>query len=238
MPAGWGCEENQVQEDWPDDALWRGLVAQNPRALEALIARYSREVAYFVRIVLDGVGTAQDTEECVNDLFIAAWEEAHTFNPARGSFRTWLTMRAKYLALDRRRHIQRRQAIVPPVLAATREENAHARRPEDELMFGAAESETLDGLLERREKQQLLRRALEELPELDRLLVYLRYFHLDSTEDISARTGLTRRAIDNRLWRARKVLRDVLEAFDQQPNQAHSAPAFKLTPKEGGRTVS
>lgn len=232
-----GHEENQVQEDWSDDALWRGLVAQDPRALEALISRYSREVAYFVRIVLDGVGTAQDAEECVSDLFIAAWEEAESFDPARGAFRTWLTMRAKYLALDRRRHIQRRQAIAAPVHASTREGDAHQTRPEDALATDAASGESLDRLLERREQQQQLRRALEELPELDRLLVYLRYFHLDTTEEIAARTGLTRRAIDTRLWRARKLLRDVLEALEQHPKQARRAPALVVTPKEGGRKL-
>ncbi len=244
MPAGWGCEENQVQEDWADDALWRGLVAHEPRALEALIARYSREIAYFVRIVMDGVGTAQDAEECVSDLFIAAWEEADTFDPARGSFRTWLTMRAKYLALDRRRHLVRRQAIAVPVQTAVYGGDAEATRPEDALSANAAESESLDGLLERREQQELLRRALEALPELDRLLVYLRYFHLDSTEDIAARTGLTRRAIDTRLWRARTLLRNTLQAFEQQPTKPTKpakpaqSPAPMARPKEGGRGAS
>ena len=61
-----------MHEEWTDEGLYKGLVAREARALEALIGRYSREMSYFIRIVLEGVGTLQDAEECANDLFIAA----------------------------------------------------------------------------------------------------------------------------------------------------------------------
>ena len=100
-----------MHDDSPDDVLHQGLLERNPRALEILIRRYSREMSYFVRLVLDASGTAQDAEECANDLFVAAWQDIGSYDPARGSLRTWLTMRAKYIALDRRRQITRRQQV-------------------------------------------------------------------------------------------------------------------------------
>ncbi len=84
----------------------------------------------------------------------------------------------------------------------------------------------MDGLIERREQQEQLRRALEQLPELDRMVIYLRYFRLASTEEIAARTGLSRRAVDTRLWRARKSLRESLEAMEQR---AESRAAERMT---------
>src|SRR5437867_1082182 len=99
-----------VRQDWSDDDLARRLHERDPEALETLISRYSRELFYFIRLVLDGVGVIQDAEECVNDLFVAVWQEIDTFDPARGTLRTWLTMRAKYIALDRRHQLCRRQA--------------------------------------------------------------------------------------------------------------------------------
>jgi RNA polymerase sigma-70 factor (ECF subfamily) len=198
-----------VQEGWPDEALRRGLLARDAHALEALIARYAREAAYFVQTVLNGVGTAPDVEECVSDLFVVVWEEIGAYDPARGSLRTWLTMRAKYLALDRRRQIQRRQA--PTGLPS----DAWGRGGEPGVVVPAP-SESLEELLERRERHEQLRRALVDLSELDRLLIYLRYFRLVGTEEIAAKTGLTRRAIDTRLWRARKHLRAVLETAEER----------------------
>jgi RNA polymerase sigma-70 factor (ECF subfamily) len=201
-----------VHDDLPDDALYQGVHERNPRALEALIRRYSREMSYFIRVVLDTAGTPQDAEECANDLFVAVWQDIESYDPARGALRTWLTMRAKYIALDRRRQIQRRQALATTSLDSS--EFAYSR--EGEPLSGESPADrvaehSMEGLLEQRERREELRLALASLPELDRLLVYLRYFKLASTEDICKKTGLTRHAIDTRLWRARKSLRDVLE---------------------------
>lgn len=220
-----------MQEHWPDDTLWQGLATRDARALEALIMRYSREVAYFVRMVLEGVGTAQDAEECVSDLFIAAWDEIDTFDPARGTLRTWLTMRAKYLALDRRRQLQRRQAhAVPLDRPADPYGAADSRAANETPRYHLADSESLEGMLVRREQQEQLRAALEELPELDRLLVYMRYFRLSTTEEIAAHTGLTRRAIDTRLWRTRKSLRDTLESVEEQARRQPPTPTKNQAP--------
>ncbi len=199
-----------VQNDWPDDALYAGLVAREPQALEALMRQYGREVTYFIRSLLNGTGTAQDAEECAQDLFVTVWQEIETFTPTRGSLRTWLTMRAKYIALDRLRQLRRRQATVTSL-----DNDGPGARAGEAPMSSSPPAHLADhnmeGLLEQRERREELRTALEALPELDRYLVYMRYFRLASTEDISAKTGLTRHAIDTRLWRARKTLRDALE---------------------------
>src|SRR5207302_10616960 len=97
-----------VRQNWSDEDLAQRLQARDLEALETLISRYSREVFYFIRLVLDGVGVAQDAEECVNDLFVAVWQEIDSFDPGRGTLRTWLTMRSKYIALDLRRQLWRR----------------------------------------------------------------------------------------------------------------------------------
>jgi RNA polymerase sigma-70 factor, ECF subfamily len=212
-----------VQDDWPDDALYAGLIARDPQALEALMRQYAREITYFIRALLNGTGTAQDAEECAQDLFVTAWQEIEMFTPTRGSLRTWLTMRAKYIALDRLRQLRRRQATVTSLdsegLGARLGESHPGERPPAHLT-----DHNMEGLLEQRERREELRTALEALPELDRYLVYMRYFRLASTEDISAKTGLTRHAIDTRLWRARKTLRDALEEQTYERTRALREP--------------
>jgi RNA polymerase sigma factor (sigma-70 family) len=202
-----------VQSDWPDEEIPAGLLMQRPEALEALIARYSREVYYFIRLVLGGVGTPQDAEECTNDLFVAVWQEIESYAPSRGTFRTWLIMRARYIALDRRRQLQRSQANTSPWQDATlggwpARESAY--RP-GAFGQGEARDAGMETLLEQSERREELERALAMLPEFDRHLVYLRYFQFATTEEIAAKTGLTKHAVDTRLWRARKSLKEALE---------------------------
>lgn len=205
-----------MHDNWSDDVIAAGLRQRDTHTLEAIIARYSREMFYFMRMILSNVGTVQDVEESVSDLFVSVWQDADAFNVQRGAFRTWLTMRAKYLALDRRRQLLRRQAttVVMSSLESERETadgaptgTEHAERLRAQTTWV---SDSLDTLLERREEQDRLRVALGGLSETDRLLVYLRYFRLASTEEMAARTGLSKHAIDTRLWRTRKFLKEAL----------------------------
>ncbi len=210
-----------VRLDWSDEDLAKRLHERDPKALEVLISRYSREIFYFIRLVLDGVGVIQDAEECVNDLFVTVWQEIDTFDSARGTLRTWLTMRAKYIALDRRRQLCRCQTHN---VQSSDEMNGWylaentAGLPSSVWDYDLGRATllshpeaSLENLLEQSERREELCRALATLPELDRFLIYQRYFKFASTEELATKTGLTRHAIDTRLWRARKSLRDTLQ---------------------------
>ena len=212
-----------MHDDWPEEALYRGLYERDPRALEVLIQRYSREMSYFIRLVLDSIGTPQDAEECTNDLFVLVWQDVESYDPARSSLRTWLTMRAKYIALDRRRQIQRRQALWAMSLDAGTWPDARETDTSGVHNVVARATETsMEGHIEQQERGEELRRALEALSELDRTLVYMRYFRLVSTDEICRKTGLSRHAIDTRLWRARRTLRDALEEQTHERVRARS----------------
>ncbi len=214
-----------VRQNWTDDDLAQRLHEHDPEALETLISRYSREVFYFIRLVLDGVGVAQDAEECVNDLFVAVWQEIDSFDPQRGTLRTWLTMRAKYIALDRRRQLCRRQAHNLQSTDENRQwgnSDGNGIGGQKMLRWGRSDAESraslpaysevsMEQLIEQSERLEELSHALATLPELDRQLIYLRYFKYASTEELAAKTGLTRHAVDTRLWRARKSLREALK---------------------------
>jgi RNA polymerase sigma-70 factor, ECF subfamily len=209
-----------MRQDWSDNDLAQRLHEHDPEALETLISRYSREIFYFIRLVLEGIGVTQDAEECVNDLFVAVWQEIDSFDPGRGTLRTWLTMRAKYIALDRRRQLCRRQTH--NVQSADEERRWASPGGGGRKVYGWGDNEnrlilpphpesSMENLLEQSERREELRLALATLPELDRYLIYQRYFKFASTEELAAKTGLTRHAVDTRLWRARKSLREALK---------------------------
>ena len=212
-----------LPQSWSDEDLAKRLQERDLEAFETLISRYSREIFYFVRLVLDGIGVAQDAEECVNDLFITVWQEIDTFDSERGTLRTWLTMRAKYITLDRRRQLCRRQAFHVQSADESRQWSASDTYGSGSKLAGLGGNEdtrvtlpphpeaSMETLLEQSERREELRLALAMLPELDRYLIYQRYYKYASTEELAAKTGLTRHAVDTRLWRARKSLRETLK---------------------------
>src|SRR2546430_6400077 len=206
-----------VRQDWSDEDLVQRLHEQDHQALETLISRYSREIFYFIRLVLDGVGVTQDIEECVNDQFVAVWQEIDTFDPSRATLRTWLTMRAKYIALDRRRQLRRRQTHMVQSADEIKQWNTSDSNGgrdfeyEYKATLPAHPEASMESLLEQSERREELSLALAKLPEFDRFLIYQRYFRFASTEELAAKTGMTRHALDTRLWRARKSLREALK---------------------------
>ena len=72
--------------------------------------------------------------------------------------------------------------------------------------------------MEQEERRQALYRALASLPELDRQIVNRRYFRGEAVAEIAASTGLTGRAVENRLWRARTALRTIMMKHDHAPH--------------------
>jgi RNA polymerase sigma-70 factor (ECF subfamily) len=156
----------------------------------------------------------------VNDLFITVWQEIDTFDSVRGTLRTWLTMRAKYIALDRRRQLCRRQALHVQPADENRQWSASDTYGGGNNLGGYEDTRvtlpphpeaSMETLLEQSERREELRLALAMLPELDRYLIYQRYYKYASTEELAAKTGLTRHAVDTRLWRARKSLKETLK---------------------------
>jgi len=181
--------------------LVRGIRQRDSHCLEVLITRYAAELYALVSRILGGLGSPEDTEEVVSDVFVAVWREIDEFDARRGTLAKWIRMRAKYMALDRRRR---------------RGREVEARVEKDVAALPHRAAEMAQGWVERKES---LRRALAELSELDRAIVYRRYFAEQSIGEIAQAVGLTRQAVENRLWRARRALRERMTAIEHEERE-------------------
>lgn len=187
------------------DELHQRLVARAPGALDQLIDEHINPVHRLVTLIIGAAGSPEDVEETVADAFSRAWNRAGEFDPSRTTLRSWLLMIAKYTALDRRRQLLRSryseggEVKVLPLEAAP--DPAGDTTPEEEAL--------------RHERSERLHHALDLLPGSDRELLIRRYFFEEPIADMARELGLTRTAIDNRLWRARQALKHVLTAMEE-----------------------
>src|SRR5262245_36894490 len=77
---------DDAPETATDQALMRRLADGDADALGPLYGRY-------VRLVLSVAGQSLDqsaAEDLVQEVFLVVWRKASTFDPARGTFRSWL----------------------------------------------------------------------------------------------------------------------------------------------------
>ena len=104
---------------------------------------------------------AAAAEDVVQDVFMHLWRKPGTFDPARGSLASYLTMLARSRALDRWRTRSARESAVERTVAAARLERPVAEDASEPVI--------------RRDGQQRVLRALDTLPGDQREAVLLAF---------------------------------------------------------------
>jgi len=87
------------------------LKKKNPDALEYSMDTYGAAVYWLVYRVLVGMGRPEDIEECVSDVYVSAWQGVDSYDPQKGTLKTWILILAKYKALDWCRKLGRTPAV-------------------------------------------------------------------------------------------------------------------------------
>ena len=169
-----------------------GLRAGNEHALDAAMEQYSRLLWSVARPILRNIGTAEDMEECVADAFIQLWRNRASLTEEKGSVKSWLCSVVKCKAIDSYRKTVRKSEI----------------SIDEQLSSFGAEilDQTLDAVLQRE-----LLAAVNALSEPDHEILLRRYYYQQKPKDIAYALDMTVKQVENRLFRAKQLLRSQLE---------------------------
>ena len=178
-----------------DDDLMRALAAGQHDALGPLYSRYASLVFSLGLQSLDRTAA----EELVQEVFLAIWRGAASFDPTQGPFRPWLLTIVANEARNRQRSTGRRDAL--------------ALRAAEEIRPGDAAPSPEAALLSAERRAELLA-ALNRLPERDRLVLACRYLLDLSEEETAAALACRRGTVKSRLARALERLRGDLGETD------------------------
>ena len=185
-----------------DDAvehLVRQAQRRDARSFSALIARYERSV---LAVAYAAVGDGDRAADAAQEAFMRAWQKLDSLKePA--CFGTWLLGIARNVALDAGRKL-RRQPTEPLV---------------DDAAPVAKESSDPLQQMDQREQSDRIALAIQQLDDLSRSAVVLRYYENLSSREIGQLIGLSPAAVDMRLMRARQQLKQTLG--DDQPPESH-----------------
>lgn len=172
-----------------DVRLVRALQARQDGAMEQFQRLYTPLLRYIIAPILTD---ERDREECLSDVLLRVWDAIGTFDPGKAALTTWLTHLARNAALNRRRANERR-----------REGDGL-----DEALADAADGP--EQSLLKAEAARALWAAVERLGRRDRELFLRKYYYYQPTAQIAAELGLTLRAVEGRLYRVRRHLREEL----------------------------
>ena len=202
-----GPESQAIQRVTAEPRLWEGFgleqrdeqlllanfVRGDRAAFERVVALYERRVARLAQRLLGWVG---DVEDVVQDVFLAVYEQSHKF---RGDSELWPWLTA--ITVNKCRSRLRRHFLKLRWLRS-----AGDQLPE----FVGADQGTL-----RDETSAKVRTAVGALPARDREVIVLYYLEDRTVIEISQLLGASENAVDVRLHRARKRLKELLGEFVQ-----------------------
>lgn len=172
-----------------DVQLVHALQARQAGAMEQFQTAYTPLLRYIIAPILPD---ERDREECLSDVLLRVWDAIGTYDPERAALTTWLTHLARNAALNRRRGNERRRegGAMDETVPDT------ADGPEQSLL--------------KAEAAQALWAAVGRLGRRDRDLFLRKYYYYQPTAQIAAECGLTIRAVEGKLYRVRKQLREEL----------------------------
>ena len=144
-----------------------------------------QRVVQYIRRKLDNL---HDAEDLASEIFLYCYNHYDDYDPAKSSLNTWL-----YLIVNSRikNHYRDSKTYV-----------------DLESLVGVLPDEAIDmdASIYLQQLQDMLKRAMEKLPERQRKIVIMRYFEERSSADIAAELGLTPGNVRVQLSRALDTL--------------------------------
>jgi RNA polymerase sigma-70 factor (ECF subfamily) len=194
----------RVRESRSYPPLWESKVEKEPLSFEEVVEKYHQKVFNLVYRYLNDYDEAQDLTQ---DTFVRAHQSWATFR-GESQVYTWLYRIALNLCHNRLKQLKRRQKVEAESLDQPVE-------GESEDMLREVPDLTLspERLVENKELQQVIRRAIRQLPEDYKQVIILRDIEGFSYSDIAKMTGSSLEAIKSRLFRARTALKDLLRPY-------------------------
>jgi RNA polymerase sigma-70 factor, ECF subfamily len=196
MPSDDSSAERLHQRDF---SLIQRIVQQDRAALSALYDRYARVV---YAVAYRSLGSLEESEEVVMDVFAKVWMTADSYNSDKARVDHWIFMITRSRVLDRLRSQQRRGKVTEALTVATAVFD----------ILTTADDTSLD--LEMAERRTEVLTALASLPTEQRQVLELAYYRGWSQREIAEHTGLALGTVKTRIRLGLKKLRSVPQLID------------------------
>ncbi|WP_254660203.1 sigma-70 family RNA polymerase sigma factor [Lysinibacillus xylanilyticus] len=170
------------------------LQNQKEDALEYVIEQYSGFVNAIAYKILSGINK-DSIDDCVNDVFLAIWQNAKQFKGEPEDFKKWIGMLTKYKAIDLFRKLEKQQA---------------REKGDEELLQKPDLKDTQQELLKKEQRNDLLV-AISHLENIDRDIFMMKYYLQLTNTEIAEALHLSKAAVENRLYRGKKKLASTIQ---------------------------
>ncbi len=194
-------DERPVSSTTSDAELVAQLRSGEAQAFETLVRVHT---APLLRTARRYLRAEEDARDAVQEAFISAFRSIAKFE-ANAQISTWLHRIVINACLMKLRTQRRHPEDDIELLLPRFTEDGHQVEP------SVAWNDPADVILERAELRQVVRDAIDKLPETYRVVLLLRDIEEMSTDEAAQTLDITANALKIRLHRARQALRTLLD---------------------------
>ena len=173
------------------DLFWR----RSEDAIQATVQKYGK---YLTKIAMNVLNCREDSEECVNDTYLAAWKQIPPDRPQK--LLPYLGRITRCLSLNRYDYLK------------AQKRNGEFTVQLTELEECLSAPDTIENQYEQGELSAEISAFLRTLNSEKRNIFIRRYWFSDSVADIAKRFDLSESKVKSILFRVRKQLKQHLES--------------------------
>lgn len=173
---------------------------------EALARLYDQYRVILFGLLVRILGSREEAEDVLQDVFIQVWRRANDFDEARGKPFTWLVTLTRSRAIDRLRLLGSRQRL------------AESAGKDQADQVSDALSDTIQA-----GQREIVQKALAELPSEQKQALVLAYFEGLTQSEIASQLGTPLGTVKTRMRAGMNKLRSLLGA--QLENFGYSGKA-------------
>lgn len=190
--------ENASESSLEDDVLVKEAIGGQKKAYDKLVDKYQRALHFHI---LKMVKNKEQVNDLVQETFVKAFENLNTYN-TNYAFSTWLYRIATNHTIDylRKKKLQT-LSIDEPV--KTRDGDMKMQLPDD--------TARTDRNIISKQRQQIVREAIEDLPEKYRRVIEMRHMEEKSYQEIADVLDLPLGTVKAHIFRARELLYKALK---------------------------
>ncbi len=191
-------EERAPQDQHSDDELIRKAQTGDLHSFDILVRRYQRRI-YFVAYRM--VKSHDAADDIAQETFINAYLAVRSFKVGRSLF-TWLYRICMNLSIN---YLKRQKFVIPE--SQFDEES----KPLEKVAAGSDPGE----LLESKELESQIEKAVDSLPPKYKAVLVLRLYEDMSYEEIAATLKISVGTVMSRLFRARQRMQEMLKEYKE-----------------------
>jgi RNA polymerase sigma-70 factor (ECF subfamily) len=188
-------DTNKKAADQPQDAALIERIRNGDRT--AFMAFYDRFSPLLFSVAARVLGDRKEAEDVLQEVMLLIWNKSGEYDPQLGSLSSWAVALTRNKALDRLRSRTRRLRLIEEVAIMAEESDATSSPSANDVIHG-------------RERAEMLRAAMKDLPAEQRMAIELAFFTGMSQTDIATRLQQPLGTVKARIRRGMLRLREQL----------------------------